>query len=100
MDNPFKVFEMSKFVQDYSYFEFDEVSEDPKFVIFSTRKHGDFTKHVPGDHDLKNAKQLKAQLITCFMQISVGISTKDEWVILQVNQKTALLNKGQYALLF
>lgn len=83
----FNVDELALYMQRYSYFEFDEVSEDPVFMVFSTNKNGNKSLGKPGTTDLNKAVLLKCLLLSRFNNLTVEVSSIKEWVLLKISEK-------------
>ena len=98
MENKFDVGKITQFVFDNSHFEFDEISEDKSYLIFSSRKYGNQENGVPGDRDSSKATILKILLNGCFSNISVTIQEENEWVIIQISEKVQPITKTQVQL--
>lgn len=74
--------EITQFVEKTSWFDYE--SMDRKFLVFTTRRHGDTGTETPGRRDLREADRLKAAISKSFDVKDVEIEVVDEWVSLVI----------------
>ena len=72
--------DIQTFVKKTSWFDFESV--DRKYLVFTTRRHGDTEEETPGTKDVKEAKKLKEAILKTFDVRSIEIEVIDEWVSL------------------